>query len=309
MYIYILVAICTCVWILFVCANVYPKKAVCTGEPKFLHRDYDHSWLSHKDDFYRSLSTFHLTFVVQCLLRCHGINQTKRDNLKPRAAALLSWSSIRIQDILRCLCAFTHEKRGECVATPPMILDPHLRVPHFPSRFLEVKKTEKTRAVMTVVTVAQVLDSKNGGKWSSVNTRKYIYIYTHNTLRSTTYTQVFLQISFLLTASWRGTPVKPPAFPPFEWWLDPSGSDFPVGERAPAASSGAAPPAYNYIYMYVYIYMYILHQHQFPLFASDLMLVLRLHWSTFLTTRYEAEAWKAWQSNVWESRSAVSKWG
>ena len=74
----------------------------------------------------------------------------------------------------------------------------------------------------------------------------YIYIYTHNTLRSTTYTQVFLQISFLLTASWRGTPVKPPAFPPFEWWLDPSGSDFPVGERAPAASSGAAPPAYNY---------------------------------------------------------------
>ena len=87
-------------------------------------------------------------------------------------------------------------------------------------------------------------------------------IYTYNTLRSTRYTQVFLQISFLLTASWRGTPVKPPAFPPFEWWLDPSGSDFPVGERAPAASSGAAPPAYDHIYMYVYIYMYILHQHQ-----------------------------------------------
>ena len=120
----------------------------------------------------------------------------------------------------------------------------------------------------------------------------YIYIYTHNTLRSTTYTQVFLQISFLLTASWRGTPVKPPAFPPFEWWLDPSGSDFPVGERAPAASSGAAPPAYNYIYMYVYIYIYIFCTSIKPLFASDLMLVLRLHWSTFLTTRY-CKAWKA----------------
>ena len=54
--------------------------------------------------------------------------------------------------------------------------------------------------------------------------------------------EVFLQFRFFFKLLLEGIPVQASAFPPSGdgWKL---GNDFPVGERAPAASSGAAPPA------------------------------------------------------------------